>query len=71
MYLNGLGVKKNSTLAKMYFEKAIELRYFLGYNGLGYIYFYGEGVQKNLTKAMQYFQKAYDSGLSNEATMLA
>ncbi|GAA8454337.1 hypothetical protein HpNP70_01140 [Helicobacter pylori] len=59
-----LGVKSNKAKdyiqAKKYFEKACDLKYGGGCNGLGVLYKDGQGVEKDLTKAAQFYSKACD-----------
>lgn len=63
LYVNGIGTKKNTSLALKYFEAAAEQGYSAAYNGLGFLYLHGtDGLTKNETKAFEYFTKAAEEG---------
>ncbi len=50
--------KQDFSKARKYFEKACDLKYGRGCNGLGVLYEYGQGVEKNSKKATQFYSKA-------------
>ena len=49
MYMNGLGVPRNMTKAKGYFDEAAKMNVTAALNALGYMHFRGAGVAKNVT----------------------
>jgi TPR repeat protein len=49
MYMNGLGVARNMTKAKGYFDEAAKMNVTAALNALGYMHFRGAGVAKNVT----------------------
>ncbi|KAJ1483059.1 hypothetical protein T484DRAFT_1801764 [Baffinella frigidus] len=60
MYMNGLGVDRNYTKAKEYFDEAAKHNIPAAFNALGYMYYKGVGVAKNLTLGEMYYKKAAD-----------
>ena len=62
MLLKGEGVKKNTTDAIIWYEKAGAQNDTRALNGLGFIYFVGGDVPQNQTKGYEYFKRAADKG---------
>ena len=72
-YRRGLGVKRDYTLARRWFQKAADQDNPLGQNGLGVLYQNGLGVEQDYAQALQWFRKSADQrygwGLANLGTM--
>jgi len=58
MYMNGLGVERNMTKAKGYFDEAAKSNITAAFNALGYMYYRGAGVEKNITLGEHFLKLA-------------
>ena len=52
-------------------QKAADLGYMQGYNGLGYAYLEGKGVSVNASKAVKYYKLAAEQGSTESLANLA
>jgi len=64
MYLNGEGVKQDSTKAMEWLEKATEQHHMSAQAVLGSMYFFGKGTDKNRQKGKELIEKSALSGNS-------
>jgi TPR repeat protein len=58
--MNGLGVERNYTTAKKYFDLAVQGDVVEAHNALGYLHYNGLGVPRNLTEGEKHLRKAAD-----------
>ena len=70
MYLRGLGVTKNKTIAVEYFRKAAEQGDNQGQFNLAWMYQHGCGISKDLTAAAYWYGKAADQGHLSSLALL-
>lgn len=64
LYRNGLGVEKNSTLARHWYLKAAKQGGAEARFHLGKMYFEGDGVAKDFRRAFKWFERAAEEGYS-------
>ncbi|MCF6439536.1 sel1 repeat family protein [Pseudoalteromonas luteoviolacea] len=60
MYNNGDGVDVDYTIARSYFERAIELGGSLSFGNLGSLYELGKGVEQDYLTAISYYQQGVE-----------
>ncbi|MBD5416670.1 MAG: sel1 repeat family protein [Desulfovibrio sp.] len=63
MYHEGIGVKKDYKIAKVFFEKAAEKQNPGAFLALGEMYYNGHGVRQDTAKAKEYYGLACDNGI--------
>jgi TPR repeat protein len=62
LYLNGLGVKENYTLAFYWFQKSAEEKYAEAQGNLGLMYLFGLGVPESKKDAASWIDLARKAG---------
>jgi TPR repeat protein len=71
MHMNGLGVPRNASKARGYFEAAAKENVPAAFTALGYMYYKGVGVPRNVSAGEAWLRRGADAGDPQAAFDLA